>query len=171
MVPFWDFWHMINNLIKMVNYIEEFILTFFILALALLVVIQILLRSSVGIGFYWLEETGRHILIFITFLGASLGVKHGSHFSMTVLETSLPNNMRAILRAIVNLGCCTFFLFVVYYGFRHVASLYNYQVITSTLQIPLYIPYLSIPFFSIFISVRFFIISVKNVRLFFAIRK
>lgn len=159
---------MTGKIVKIFNYLEEYVLACFVLALAVLTVIQIITRYSAGFGFFWLEETGRHVLIFITFLGASLGVKYGSHFSMTALERSLPAAASHMVRALVNLGCAIFFIVIVYYGLSHVMQLQRFGVTTSTLRIPLYIPYLAIPVFSTVIALRFFLIFLKEGRAFLA---
>ena len=157
---------MTGKIVKIFNYLEEYLLACVVLALAILTVIQVMTRFSAGFGFFWLEETGRHVLIFITFLGASLGVKYGTHFSMTAVERSVPAAISHVLKAIVNLACSLFFILIVYYGFGHVIHLQKLGVTTTTLLIPFYIPYLAIPVFSMVISLRFLLISLKEGRAF-----
>ena len=157
---------MAGKIVKIFNYLEEYLLACVMLAFAVLTVIQVMTRYSTGFGFFWLEETGRHVLIFITFLGASLGVKYGSHFSMTAVERSVPAAISHVLKAIANLACSLFFMVIVYYGFSHVIHLQRFGVTTATLLIPFYIPYLPIPVFSIVISLRFLLIFLKEGRVF-----
>jgi C4-dicarboxylate transporter DctQ subunit len=117
-----------------------------------------------GVGFLWLEETSRYILIFSTFLGASLAVKYGVHFAMTALQTRGPIAGRHVMVAATNLACSLFFLLIVYYGFVYVLHLQRLGVKTAILGIPRFVPYLPIPIFSIGISIRFFLIFLKEIR-------
>ncbi len=154
---------MIGKIIKVLNRLEEYLLGGIILGLAGIVTVQVFTRR-VGIGFFWLNETGRHLLIFITFLGASLGVKYGVHFAMTALQERGPLPVRHVLKAITNLACSLFFLLIIYYGFSYVVHLQRIGVTTATLGIPRFITYLPIPVFSIGISIRFFLVFLKEIR-------
>lgn len=150
-------------MIKVLNWLEEFLLGSLVVALAVVVTVQVVTRRF-GIGFFWLEETGRHILIFSTFLGASLAVKYGVHFAMTALQTRGPIAGRHVMAAVTNFACSLFFALIVYYGFVYVFHLQRLGVRTATFGIPRFIPYLPIPIFSIDISIRFFLIFLKEIR-------
>jgi C4-dicarboxylate transporter DctQ subunit len=154
---------MIGNIISVLNRLEEYLLGCIILAMAGIVTVQVFTRWF-GIGFSWVDETGRQVLILVTFVGASMGVKRGLHFAMTALQEGGSPLTRHILKAITNLACALFFLIIIYHGFAYVLHLKKLGVTTATLGLPRYIPYLPIPLFSIGISLRFFLIFIKEFR-------
>ena len=154
---------MIDKIIRILNRLEEYLLGCTILAVAGIVTAQVFTRWF-GIGFFWIDETGRQILIFVTFLGASMGVKYGSHFAMTALQESGPIVNRHVLKAITNLACALFFVIIIYQGFAYVLYLKKLGVTTATLGLPRFIPYLPIPVFSVVISLRFFLIFIRETR-------
>jgi len=154
---------MIGKIIRILNRLEEYLLGCTILAVAGIITAQVFTRWF-GVGFFWIDETGRQILIFVTFLGASMGVKYGIHFAMTALQEGGPIVTRHALKAITNLACALFFLVIIYHGFSYVLYLQRLGVTTATLGLPRYIPYLPIPVFSIGISVRFFLVFLREIR-------
>jgi len=44
--------------------------------------------------FYWYEELGRILLLWITFIGAAVGIKRGSHFAVNLLFNKFPAKLR-----------------------------------------------------------------------------
>ena len=75
---------------KYLGRLEEGVLGISLLGLALMAFVEVLGRYLFNHSFTWFEEFSRYFGVFLTFLGASLGVKHGVHFSMDLLVTKTP---------------------------------------------------------------------------------
>ncbi len=73
------------RLLQIINNIEEWTLVLIILGLAVVSFVQVLCRYLLGFSFTWMEELGRSLAVFIAFLGASIGVRQGAHFSMDLI--------------------------------------------------------------------------------------
>jgi len=138
------------------EHLEEWVLAYTLLGVVLLSFVQVVLRYAFHYNFTWFEELGRYICIFLTFLGASIAVKTGAHFSMDAIVQSVPDKTAHLMKTVVNLACALFFIIIVYYGTLHCMKLNQYGVKTAALRIPMFVPYLSIPVFSFFMSLRFF---------------
>ena len=71
------------------------------------------------INFFWVEEVGEYSLIWLTFIGAALGIRRGAHFAVHLVTDRF---RRAARRAI----------FAVHYGliaaFGVVVTVYGWQV-------------------------------------------
>ena len=163
----------LEKLIKTLNKCEMLLIAYFPLLIAILMITE-LLNRKIGLGFrgfYWLEELGRYMLIFITFLGTSMAVKSRSHPKMEVLYTKLPTQAAHVLWGIVFIGCFAFIAFIDFFAWRHIFNLSKIGVSTSTLTVPLYVPYFPIAFFGIFIALRYLIESIKEFHDFLKIRK
>lgn len=141
---------------RILNNIEELVLGLTLLGLAIFVFIQVVLRYGFHFAFTWAQELGRYLTIFLTFLGASLGVKYGTHFSMEAVVKYLPPRSSHLVQAIANFLCGVFFVLIIYFAVVQIQKLHRYGAHTATLHIPMYIPYIPIPVFSSTISVRFF---------------
>ena len=153
---------MLARLIKVFNRVEDAVLAYFFVGLGLLIVVDIAGRRLGITSFYWLEEFGRYVMIFMTLLGASKAVKQRKHLSMNAMIRRLPAREAHVVQGVTDLASCAFLVYVDYYAWRHVVHLYRIEVETSTLGIPFYIPYLPIALFGIGMFVRFFFWSVQE---------
>ena len=152
-----------RKIADILNLIEEWTLVMALLGLAFLAFVQVICRYALGFSFTWMEELARYLGVFIAFLGASLGVKYGTHFSMTlVYERISSDRIRHVLQILVNLISATLFMIVAWYGLEQTLTLRQYGALTSALELPKYWAYLPIPFFSVFISLRFFRLFLKH---------
>lgn len=152
-----------SKILRILNNIEELLLGFTLLALAIFVFAQVVLRYGFHFAHSWAEELGRYMTVFLTFFGASLGVKYGTHFSVEAIVQYLPDRYCHLLKAIVNLICGLFFILVIFFAWIQITKLHKYGATTATLHIPMYVPYIPIPLFSITISVRFFCLCYTHV--------
>ena len=151
-----------NKLVRFLNRVEEIALAYVSLGLAILIVTEIILRSTGIIAFYWLEELGRYVLIFMTLCGASMAVKNDSHPKMTAIFMLISTKAGHVLRAIVYLFLSGFFAFFDYFAWFNIKETYMLKMQTSTLGLPFYIPYLPIAIFVFVMCVRYFIAALKE---------
>ena len=114
-----------------------------------------------NISFTWFEEAGRYAGIFATFLGAGLGVKHGSHFTMDLLVANARPLVRRPLQVAIGLLCGAAMLILARYGFNLVVKNYNFGNTSAAMQMPMYIAYLPIPVFTTIMAIRFFRIALQ----------
>ena len=153
---------MIKRLVGAFNYSENAVLAYFFVGLGILIVIDIPGRKFGLTSFYWLEEFGRYVMIFMTLLGASKAVKGGNHLSMNAVVRRLPNKVGHFVQGITNFACFVFLAYLDYYAWSHIVHMHKIGLRTSTLGIPFYIPYLPVAVFLIGMFVRFLISSVKE---------
>ncbi len=137
-----------KKFVQVLNSIEEYTLGLTLLALALFACLQVFTRYLLNYSFTWFEELSQFACVFITFLGASLGIKYSTHFSMTAVVDRLPFRTRNIVSALVYLASALFFVIVAYYGIKHCSRQFRYGNTSAALRLPMYVPYLSIPLFS-----------------------
>lgn len=152
----------IAKLVKAINYAEEILLAYVSLGLAALIVVGVISRKLGLPGLFWLEELGRYILIFATFLGASIAVKYASHPAMVALVTSVPARAAHVIKSLTSFVCFAFFAWLDYYAWLHIIHMADIGVKTSTLGVPFYVPYLPVAIFCAGIFVRYLLISVKE---------
>lgn len=149
--------------VEVLNKIEEWTLVLVLLGLAFLTFAEAVCRYAFKFSFTWMEEVGRYLGVFVAFLGASLGVKYGTHFSMDLVYERVSNDrFRHLLQVAVNLMSCFLFLVVAWYGWDQAMKLRRFGAMTSALEFPKYWAYLPVPFFSIIMSVRFFNLGLKH---------
>jgi TRAP-type C4-dicarboxylate transport system permease small subunit len=72
-----------------------------------------------SVRFFWVEEVGEWALAWLTFIGAALGIRRGTHFAVHLVIDRLP----AALRSAVLAGQC---LIVIAFGV--LVAVYGWQV-------------------------------------------
>lgn len=152
-----------RTIIAILNRIEEWTLVLVMLLLAFMMTVEVFCRYVLGFSFSWTLELARYVGVFVTFLGASLGVKYGSHFSMDLLfERVSSDRFRHCVKVAVNLICFAIFIIIAYYGWIQAMKLRMFEAKTAMLQLPKYWFYLPIPFFSVIMSIRFMNLAVRH---------
>ncbi|WP_320045327.1 TRAP transporter small permease [uncultured Desulfobacter sp.] len=146
-----------QQIFKFIDRVENFTLVWTILILALIGFVQVITRYIFNFSFPWFEELGRYLGVFIAFLGAAIGVKTGSHFTMDLLILMLPLSIRWLVNLLSHLLSAGFFFIVAVYSWKIISRMYGYETTSPVMGIPMYIAYLPIPAFSVVIGTRFII--------------
>lgn len=144
-----------KRLLQILNRLEEGALALTLLGLAFLSFVEVVLRYAFGHSFTWYEELSRYLGVFITFLGASLGVKHGLHFSMDYLVGRVPPRAGHLMRLASNLLSAGLFLLIAWLTWQHAQKLWRFGVTSPAMGLPMFWAYLPIPLFSLTLGLRF----------------
>ena len=126
-----------------INGLIEKILFVLLSAMTAIVFIQVLFRYVINAPLYWTEEAARYIMIWIVFLGASIGIRRGSHLGFTWYVERSNAKVRRILALVANLGLFAFSLNITYYG--TIITLQNMKQLSPGLQMPVAFVYLCLP--------------------------
>jgi len=151
-----------SPLIGKLTRVEEGLVGFSLLGLAILTCVETILRYALNYTFTWFQEFSNYMIVFTTFLGASIGVKYGVHFCMEALVQFVPDRVSHALKCIAYLISGLVLILFIVYGFQHLLKLKGFGVRSAAMQIPMFIPYLPIPLFSITMAFRFFSLSAKH---------
>lgn len=155
---------MLQKIIHAIDRIEHFILVWIILGLALIGTFQVFTRYGLNYSFSWFEELARYLGVLIAFLGAGIGAKKGTHFSMDLIVMTLEKPYRYYLQFVTGIISSTFFLVITFYSWKFIARMYNFGATSAAMGIPMYIVYLPILVFSIVMSARFFITGLGYIK-------
>ena len=153
-----------QRIYNFIDRIENITLVWTILILAIIGFVQVFARYLFNYSFTWFEELGRYIGVFIAFLGASIGVKTGSHFTMDLIVSHLKSPLQELVKASTNILSASFFMLVTWYSWKIIMRMYGYETTSPTMQIPMYIAYLPIPIFSMIMGFRFIIKAFESIQ-------
>ncbi|MFK5953129.1 MAG: TRAP transporter small permease [Desulfobacterium sp.] len=155
---------MMKRVLRVINNIEELFIGYALLGLAVIATIQVVLRYAFGMAYDWVDEGSRYMIVLITFMGAAVCVKYGTHFGMDALVQYVPNRVKHLLKVAANL-ISAFIMFVIfYYSWIQIWKLSQFGATTPSLQIPMFIPYLPIGICTLVIACRFLIQAFKHGR-------
>ena len=144
-----------KRLYKILNTLEEGGLGLGLLGLAFMAFVEVVARYVFNHSFTWFEELARYMGVFLTFLGASLGVKYGLHFSMDyVVGKVRPRTARLMRMTSALIGAVLFFT-IAWLAWRHSFKLLKYDVTSAAMGMPMFWAYLPICVFSFTLSLRF----------------
>lgn len=130
-------------LAKILSSITEKILFVLLSAMTVIVFAQVIFRYILNTPLYWSEEAARYIMIWIVFLGASIGIRKGSHLGFTwFVERSKPK-ARRIFGLVAHLGLLAFALNITYYG--TIITFQNLDQVSPGLQLPVAFVYACLP--------------------------
>jgi len=122
------------------SHIEEIILVALLVAMAVILLIQIIMRRIVGSSLSWAEEVTRYMFVWSGFLSISLTIKHHTAMRLTLFVDSMPEKVRKFL------GVFAYLLMAVFFGFMTIvayAQLGSMNQTSAALEIPMVTMYLS----------------------------
>jgi len=125
------------------NRLAEGVMIVLLATMTLLVGVQIAGRFVFSYSIFWSDELARFLLIWISFLGMSVGVRRGAHPGIDSLVRALPpRSARVALTLALVLSLLFFAVMVVYGG---VLALRTWRQRSVALELPMAIPYLAVP--------------------------
>ncbi len=133
----------LKRLSMRINQAVEYLLFTMGLGMALLVAVQVFFRYALNHSIFWSEELARFLLIWLTFLGASVVYYRGVHASVDFFYQRLGVSSRKFLDIVVYLLSLAFFVVMIVYGWQF-ASFVRLQV-SPALYLPKWIPHSIIP--------------------------
>lgn len=102
-------------------------------------IISRVLFSAVG----WTEEVSRFLLVWITFLAATLAFQRGRHIAVTFAVDALPGRLRQVARIIATLSVIAFLVALMIIGYRYM-QVQSFQK-SASLQLSMTYVYAIIP--------------------------
>ncbi|MFM1991611.1 MAG: hypothetical protein RJA99_4568 [Pseudomonadota bacterium] len=112
-------------------------------AMSVIIFTNVVLRYAFGDSIPWAEEVSRHLMIWLTFLGAGPVLRYGGHIAVENLQDGLPRGAAVALRILVALMLFGFFAFMVWYGWLYMERT-KFQMTPAT-QVPMSWVYASMP--------------------------
>ncbi len=113
------------------------------LTMTIVVAVQVFFRYVLNQSLFWSEELARFLLVWLSFLGASVAYRRGAHPGIDILTTKLPATFRRLCAAIVHLASLSLFAVMIFYGYRF-AYFVRLQI-SPALYLPKWIVFSIIP--------------------------
>ena len=132
--------------------INRWILILLLAAMSVIVFTNVFMRYTTHESLEWAEEVSRHMMIWLTFLGAGLVLRYGGHIAVENLQDALPRRGGVVMRAVVAVLLLAFFGFMVWYGWLYMQrTLFQ---LTAVTQIPFAYIYAAMPIGGILLIVH-----------------
>lgn len=125
-------------------------------AMAVIIFVNVALRYLTNQSIEWAEEVSRHMMIWLTFLGAGPVLRYGGHIAIENLQDALPRSLAIAIRVFVALLLFAFFGFMIWYGWLYVGR--TMFQLTAATQIPFAYIYLAMPVGGVLLIVHFLLV-------------
>ncbi|MYL32102.1 TRAP transporter small permease subunit [Pontibacillus yanchengensis] len=128
-----------------ISKIEKGISILLMFSMAIVVTLAVAFRYVLQSPLSWAGEISVFLLIWISFIGGSLGLKYKSQAAVTIVVEYIPENIKRMVMIVGHI-CMLLFLFIlIYYSFTWILSpSVSYQK-STTLLVPMWIPYMAVP--------------------------
>lgn len=121
----------------------SWLVAYLTLQMTLVVLLGVFTRYFLNDALAWIEELARYSMIWLSWLGGGLALRHGAHIAVLFFVDALPATARAVVVFLGRLGVFFFLGVCLWYGID-LASRVSAQS-TIALGISMQIPYAAIP--------------------------
>lgn len=142
-------------LMKIWTYLEEILSGIFFLSGILLIFYGVIMRYIVNDPQAWVEEVARYSIIWGTFLGFGMALKHNQHIQVDILFDRLNHTWRFIVNLLATILSIVFCLIYTYYGYLLVETRISSGMVSLDVGIPMWIVYLILPISGLLFLLRF----------------
>lgn len=125
----------------------------------IVVALQVYYRFVLNDPLDWSEEVARYLFVWLSFLGAAVGVRHRVHLGIDTLEKSLDPQKYRYIATIINLVILLFLGFIFFFSFR-VLNVVGHQS-SPAVGISMLYPYLAVPVGALFMGINLVRITVE----------
>lgn len=130
---------------------------------------QVIARYVFNQALYWTEELGRHMMIWMVFLGSVLCLRNGFHLSITLLSQQLKPQGRVVLQIVVSVILGFFFYLMIVHGWTLVQKTMVQR--SSAIHYPMGYVYAALPVSGLLMFVVNFEMIIKSVYELIRLRK
>jgi C4-dicarboxylate transporter DctQ subunit len=123
-------------------------------AMAVIVAVAVFFRYVLNVPLFWAGEVSIFLLIYITFLGGSLGIKYNTQASVTILTDYLPEKIKQAVLIAGHILMLLFMAVILYYSYKWIISSNVLIQRSSSMLLPMWIPYSIIPIGLTFTSIH-----------------
>ena len=109
---------LIDKLSHLINHWVEYALFALGLSMALIVANQVFFRYALNQSLFWSEELARFLLVWLTFLGATVAYRRKAHPGIDVLVTRMAPALQQTAAVLTHLASMALFAVMILYGYQ-----------------------------------------------------
>lgn len=149
---------MIEALNRVVDWIENVLVTLLMLTATVVAVTQVVARYVFNNSIYWSEELVLYTLITMSFLTMGMGVRYAAHISVEAAYAFTSPRMSHVLRIGATCLGLIFAGVLIYYGSRLSMNTLRMGQLSPAMRVPVGYIYLVIPAAGTFMVLRYLLV-------------
>lgn len=157
-------WSLVGFIDHCLLRLEEGILSWGVIVLAVLVIGSVLSRSVLNSSWIFMEEVANAIMILITFLGLGYCVRKARHIRMSAIHDMMPEKVRKVLIIVISVGTGAVMLVMGWWAFEYTMQIHKAGNVTPALRVPQYWIAVWVPVGFFMAALEYFMTVYKNLR-------
>ncbi|WP_028784783.1 TRAP transporter small permease [Thalassobacillus devorans] len=137
-----------------ISIIEKGLAIILMFSMAVVLTLAVAFRYVLQSPLSWAGEISIFLLIWISFIGGSLGLKYKSQASVTIITEYISGNIRRIILIIGHILMLIFLFILIFYSINWILSPSVAYQKSTTLLLPMWIPYMAVPLGLSFASIH-----------------
>jgi len=150
---------------KTLSKFEEFVLSYAVIAMAILLIVSVFMRTVLNSSLTFSEEIAQALLILISFFGLEYCARKGRHITMSILFDLVSNKYKKMAMCVISIVSCASMGYIGFLAFKYVLSVQKLGRVTPALQIPMYLIYAVVPIGFLLAGIEYlrtFILNIKE---------
>ena len=135
---------MMKTIDKYLSVLENALAGGCLIAATALAVFAVLLRNITGDVLFWSEEAVIYLIIFSTFFGAVVTLRHNEHVAVDIMPALLKGKAKKFFVVIGGLATLVYAGFIAYLSWALITEPFSRTTITPALKLPLWVVELSL---------------------------
>ena len=144
-------------MLKFLGKIEDVFCAVSLLLTTIILFVNVVLRYVFSASTSWAEELIRYLMIWITFIGGAVCVRHAAHIRMDFLLTLLPKSVGRVITRLVYLIAAGFCAALLVYSWQLVQFTVELEQTSPAMEVPMWIPYMAMPLGSALMVLHFLV--------------
>ncbi|MCA0174581.1 TRAP transporter small permease [Bacillus sp. RAR_GA_16] len=128
-----------------ISKIEKSISIILMLSMAIIVTLAVAFRYVLNAPLSWAGEVSVFLLIWISFIGGSLGLKYKSQAAVTIILDYAPLKIKKSILISGHIIMLLFLVLLIFYSFIWITSPSVAFQKSTAMLLPMWIPYLAVP--------------------------
>ena len=120
-----------NKLESIFLAVNRWMLILMLAAMSCIIMANVALRHITGDSLIWAEEVARHLMVWVTFIGAGLVLRFGGHVAIDNLHAILPLRIARALRFAIVLSLLLFFGVMIWQSVVYIQAM-SFQTTPAT---------------------------------------
>lgn len=130
----------------------RYVLVVMVAVMTLIIILQVFLRYLFLYSLSWSEEVARYLMIWVSFLGASLALKYGLHIGVEFVVSRLPREAKRWVGLVAKVSMFVFLVYFTIGGFRVSWSVRDQD--SPALLFSMFYAYVSAPVGGVFMMIQ-----------------
>lgn len=147
--------------LRLLHKIEDIFCSLGLLIVTAVLFANVVLRYFFHSGLHWSDEFVRYFMIWIAFIGVSLGIRKDKLMAVDLIYNYSGPLQKCVIKFINNILGAVFGILLCYYGVQSVGTMSGSAQVSPALEMPMYIFYIVIPLSGALMTLEFILGAIR----------